>query len=387
VELLTTHALRTLVEAHEPPCISVYQPTHRHHPDNQQDRIRFKNLVRAVEGSLRQAYRGREARSLLAPLQTLADDAAFWNHTLDGLAVLAAAGVFRVFQFQRSVKELAVVADSFHVKPLLRVVQSADRYQVLCLTRRTARVLEGNRYALDELDPGEFPSDIETALGDELTEPHQTVASYGGTGGPGPMYHGHGSRKDEVDKDTERYFRAVDRAVLAQLSKPSGLPLVLAALPEHQPVFRTLSKNQTLLPGGVVGNPEAMSADQLRQAAWQSVEPRYLARLAELTEAFASGVSHRTATSDLAEAARAGIDGRVATLLVEAERVIPGRLDPTTGAISPGPLGDPDVGDVLDDLAEAVLRTGGDVVVVPKERMPTSSGLAATLRYRPPSSR
>jgi stalled ribosome rescue protein Dom34 len=36
---------------------------------------------------------------------------------------------------------------------------------------------------------------------------------------------------------------------------------------------------------------------------------------------------------------------------------------------------------MLDDLAEAVLRTGGDVVIVPKERMPSTSGLAAILRY------
>ena len=32
-------------------------------------------------------------------------------------------------------------------------------------------------------------------------------------------------------------------------------------------------------------------------------------------------------------------------------------------------------------MAEAVLRTGGDVVVVPRERMPTASGLAATYRF------
>ena len=131
MELLTTHTLRTLVQDHEPPCISVYQPTHRRHPANQQDPIRLKNLVRAVEDSLGQRYSGRETRSLIAPLRTLVDNTAFWNHALDGLAVLVAAGVFRVFQFQRSVKELTVVADSFHVKPLLRVVQcKASPYPV-----------------------------------------------------------------------------------------------------------------------------------------------------------------------------------------------------------------------------------------------------------------
>lgn len=32
-------------------------------------------------------------------------------------------------------------------------------------------------------------------------------------------------------------------------------------------------------------------------------------------------------------------------------------------------------------LVDAVLRTGGDVIVVPGERMPSVSGLAAVLRY------
>jgi uncharacterized integral membrane protein len=38
----------------DPPCLSLFQPTHRDHPDNQQDPIRFKNLVKALEESLRQ---------------------------------------------------------------------------------------------------------------------------------------------------------------------------------------------------------------------------------------------------------------------------------------------------------------------------------------------
>jgi hypothetical protein len=323
-----------------------------------------------------------EIRTLLAPLQALTGDAAFWNRTLDGLAILAAPGLFRIYHFQRPVKELAVVADSFHVKPLLRIVQSADRYQVLGVTRQSARVFEGNRDALDELEADAFPSDMEAALGDQRTEPHQTVASYGtGTGGPGPMYHGHGSRKDEVDKDTERYFRAVDRAMIAQFSKPSALPLVLAALPEHQPVFREVSQNAALLAAGVEADPESMSVEQLREAAWRAVEPQYLDRLAQLSSTFTTGEAHQKATSDLADAARAAVEGRVSHLLVDADRVVPGRIDSSTGRVSHGSMDDPDVGDVLDDLAEAVLRTGGNVVIVPKQRMPSTSGLAAILRY------
>jgi hypothetical protein len=46
----------------EPPCLSLYEPTHRHHPDNQQDPIRFRNLVKTMEESLRQKYSTRDIR-------------------------------------------------------------------------------------------------------------------------------------------------------------------------------------------------------------------------------------------------------------------------------------------------------------------------------------
>jgi hypothetical protein len=72
------------------PCLSLYQPTHRRHPENQQDPIRFRNLLRALEQSLRQKYATRDVRPLMEPFQRLAEDRGFWNHVLDGLAVLAA---------------------------------------------------------------------------------------------------------------------------------------------------------------------------------------------------------------------------------------------------------------------------------------------------------
>ena len=112
-----------LPKAAEAPCLSLYQPTHRHHPDNQQDPIRFKNLVKTLEQSLRQKYPTREVRPLLQPFNVLASDRDFWNHTQDGLAVLCAPDQFRIYKLQRQVPELAIVANSFHIKPLLRIVQ------------------------------------------------------------------------------------------------------------------------------------------------------------------------------------------------------------------------------------------------------------------------
>ncbi|MDZ4183539.1 MAG: hypothetical protein U1D97_01005, partial [Desulfuromonadales bacterium] len=83
-----------LLDNCDPPCLSLYQPTHRRHPENQQDRIRFGNLVKKLEESLLQQHPQEEIRPLLKTFRTMADDRNIWNHTPDGRAVLRAKGLF-----------------------------------------------------------------------------------------------------------------------------------------------------------------------------------------------------------------------------------------------------------------------------------------------------
>jgi hypothetical protein len=376
--------LEFLLAPHGGPCLSIYLPTHRRHPENQQDPIRYKNLVKALEDAVRQRFLASDEgiSTLLESFRKLGGDKDFWNHTWDGLAVLGAPGVFRVIKLQRAVPELSVAADSFHLKPLLRIQQSSGRYQVLSLNRGQIRLFEGNRDYLDpvELAPG-VPRTVEEALGDEFTKPHQTVTSHGGTALGSNMRHGHGSKKDEVDIDEERFFRAVDRALLEHHCRNSGMPLILAALPQYHTPFRRVSHHPMLAERGIDGDANAMTIDQLRERAWSAVEPEFRARLAKMTEAYTEAQAKGLGSDEVARVGEAAAQSRVGTLLVEAERRIPGVLDTVTGQVTFHSPDDPLVDDLLDDLAELVLRRGGDVVVVPAADMPTAKGLAATYRF------
>ena len=128
-------------------------------------------------------------------------------------------------------------------------------------------------------------------------------------------------------------------------------------------------------------HPDDLSLDALRERAWQLIQPHYLERLRHLVEAYGTATSKGLGTDDVPEAAKAAIAGRIATLLIEADRQIPGTLDATTGAIRLDDLANSEVDDLLDDLGERVLKTGGQVVVVPSGRMPTQTGIAATYRF------
>jgi hypothetical protein len=375
---LTESHLAELRGSHAAPCVSLYQPTHRAHPDSQQDPIRFRNLSRSMESSLRRKYSARDVAELTRRLRRLERDRQFWAHRTEGLAILSSPTTFELFDLQREVRELLVVADRFYTKPLLRILQSADRYQILCLTRAEARLYEGNRDALDPVDLSDIATTLTEVLGDQLTEPRVAVRS---APGGATVHYGSGQSGDEVDLDRDRFFRAIDRAIQQHHSAPSRLPLMLVALTQYHAPFRAVTHNPLLLAAGLQINPDALTLEDLRNLAWQQLEPVYLARIQTLIDNYRAARIRRLASEDLSEVANATHAGRVGVLLVEADRQVPGRIDETTGLIEPGELADPETGDVLNDLAESVMRMKGQVVVVPADRMPSATGVAATFRF------
>jgi len=388
---LTRERLDELLASQQAPCVSIYLPTRRTYPDLQQNAIQYRNLLRDADVALRQRYPGSAVRALMEPFHVLDSDEHFWSHRLDGLAVFGGASPLRRFDLQRTVPPLAVVADSFHVKPLLRQLRSHDRYQVLCVTRNRVRLFEGDRDHLDEVDPDGLVEAVADAI--QSSQVQQQLTAVGAASNQIATAIGHSGAKrlaanpdtsHDPDQPADRFFTAVDRAVWERHSRPSGLPLVLAALPENEAIFRRVSHNQHLLPQGVEIDPEALQPQQgwqqLREAAWRVIEPRHEERMRQYLESFAVAKSRGKGSEDLDEVARAAFVGRVGTLLLDADRRMPGRLDPDDGHPVRGD-GQGVIDDVFDDLGELALRRDATVLVVGHDRMPTNTGVAAGFRY------
>jgi hypothetical protein len=375
--------LKPLLADYRPPCLSLYQPTFRAFPDSQQNPVHYRNLLKELTTALERNRASAAPEKLLEPFKRLLDDAEFWAHPQDGLVAFGAGGFFHVEKIQRPVPELVVVNEHLYIKPLIRVFQSEDTYQILALDRKEIKLYQGNRYVVDQIPLApSVPKTIDEALGPEAQLPGvDRIAPFAaGRGGQAVYaYHGHGSKIDEARLDIERFFRAVDRAIAEAHSKPSGIPLILAALPEYHSRFRELSHNPLLLDQGIPLNADAHTRDELKDAAWRVMEPRYHARLQQLIDAYHAAKARGLATDDLTHALEFAVDGRVGTLLIEVERRIPGHVEDHMPR--PAVRDEPGVGDILDDLAERVLKTGGQVIVVPKGNMPTDTGLAAVFRY------
>ena len=376
MELLTKEIVQELLSINEAPCISLYMPTHRSHPENLQDVIRFKNLLKELEASLVQKYAASEVKKSLEPFEAIIDDENLWNQTIEGLAIFSAKGFFKVIKLQESVKELAMVADSFHTKPLRQYLQSTDRYHVLGIGLKDIQLFEGNRHSLVKLDlQADVPETLTQALGDELTEKHSSIDSAG-------IHFGQGGKSDEEDNDTARFFRAVSKSIYENYSKPIGLPLILAALPNHHNLFHKVNKNPLLLANGIDTNPESVAIEKLAQMAWSIMEPEYLGKLDSVVEKFAQEKANGKGSDDMKEIGVAAVEGKIETLIIEADRMMANKLtNQVTGNIQNRDLTNPKVDDLLDDLGELVIKMGGNVMVLPADKMPSETGLAAIFRY------
>lgn len=154
------------------PCLSLYLPTHRTQPERRDDQTRYRQLMRHLNDSLKMSFSSDEVTTLLMPFPQLERDDTFWNTRRQGVAIFRAPGVFITQHLDRSVPEIAVVAENFHVKPLFRLLQTLEDYHVLCLTRESAQLFVGNRDGLEEVL---FPTGplllINEILGEELSDP------------------------------------------------------------------------------------------------------------------------------------------------------------------------------------------------------------------------
>ncbi|MGV3762227.1 baeRF3 domain-containing protein [Parapedobacter sp.] len=383
METLTAKQLEKALGYDEPPVFSLYMPTHRTHSDNATDARVFDQLIQQFE-PLKAAYANDErVQRIFGKFDALATNCQFWQHAKDGLVVFATRNSFDVYRLPRSVQPLAVVADSAHTKPLLKYLQAKDRYHLLVLTANTAQLYEGDRYQLDEVDLSEdVPETMMDALDHEMRDLHATLASYqAATGEKWGVAQNHGLKKTDIDNDIEQFFRAVDRAVITKYSVPSGLPLMLAALPEHHHLFRRVSRNQRLLEEGIKANASAMDKDAIRKLAWNVIEPDYTARLEGIIAQYRHAASQGLGTDQIAAIARDAYDGKVGALLLEEDRIIPGRINNRTDIFFGGGESGHLTDDVLDDLAELVLEKQGEVWIMPKDRMPASTGAASINRF------
>jgi hypothetical protein len=383
-DLLTKERLESLMSTGGDQLVSLYMPAHRLPNEAEQDPIRLKNLLTKAEEQLKeQGMRTPTARALLQPAQALMGNSAFWRHQSDGLALFLAPKEAHIMRLPLRFRELVVVGEFWHVKPLLPLFAGDGRFYVLALSQKAVRLLEGTRDSIAELVLDNVPTSLAEAL--RFDDPESQLQFHTSTAAPGggtrrAVFHGHGVGKDDEKSDLLRYFHQIDRG-LQEILRNERAPLVLAGVDYLLPIYRETNEYRWLLDDVLTGNYDDPRPEELHAEAWPLVEPVFASQREEAKQRFQQLSNSELATTNLKQIVEVAHQGRVETLFVPLGQRQWGRYDPSAGRIELFADHQPGARDLLDLAAVQTYLNSGVVFAIEPAEMPNSATVAAILRY------
>ncbi len=347
----------------EYPSISILMPTSRSAPDNRQDPIMMKNLMKQAVERLTREYEPKEFTEVMQRLDAAAAGIDY-QHTLDGLALYASASYDAVHYLPFPVKERVVIDHTFATRPLVIALHRSPRYLVLALSENSTRLFDAVRDTLTEVTENGFP------------------VAYEGAGSAEPIPKSQEIEKSRyMDEKRRQFFRKVGQQ-LAALYGDEQLILVLAGVDRHQALYREANGQPSQSIAGIPGNHDDTPAHELGRLAWpvvrDSLHQHRHRLISELEAAIGSG-KYAAGINPIWALAQ---EGRVATLLVEEGFYYPAHIDingkpvPAKDPAAPGV-----VDDAVDELTELVLAKRGEVHFTDPGSLAQHQRIGAILRY------
>ena len=374
--------LKALMGKHQGLCISIFMPTFRTGAESQQNQIRFRNLLRTAEEKLLAGgLRPQEIKELLEPAQALPGNVLFWRRQSDGLAFFLSADCFRCFCLPAAFDELIVVADRFHIKPLLPVLSGEGRFYILALSQKEIRLLEGTRQNVREIELESLPKSLAEALQYDEFEKQVRFRAGSVSGAAGmAMVSGHGGVADDTKDNLLKYFRLIDRG-LHDLLKDERTPLILAGVDYLFPIYREVNSYPRLIEEGIPGNPQGTSAEVLHRMAMKIVSPVFQKAEKDAIAQYRQSSGTGLTSTEIPEIVPAAAHGRVGQLFIAAGRQHWGTFTAESGAVELHRKPETASEDLLEVAAVQTFLNGGTVFILPPEKMPDTTDLAAVFRY------
>jgi hypothetical protein len=378
MEIPTRQDLVTLAEARGEALVSIYMPTHRAGAATRENPIRFKNLLSEAEERLVNSSLGEQSiETLLASPRRLIDDYEFWQNQLDGLALFGSPRGWAVYRTPLNFPEESRVGARYYLKPLISLLSEAGVFYTLGLSANQTRLLRCTTHTEERVDMDGMPESMADALWADDPEKQLQFRSAGVDGHV--FFHGAGGSERDVEDEYLRYFRRVDTAISPFL-KEGNQPLVLACVDYLAPIYREANTYPGLIDGNVGGSPDRQRDEDLRENAWQVLQPVIEQSLSADLERYGNLLRTGKTSDDPAEVALAAHEGRIDTIFVDPDVTKWGSVDAAAHRAQVHDSRRPGDEDLLDIAVATALTTDSTIHAATGAVLP-DSGVAAIFRY------
>lgn len=330
---------------------------------NRGDLIDLKSQIRVAiqEASewLSSVMSEEERTKFLEPLGALLHDARIFKNIKGNIGLFKNETTFRVLNIPVGVEQSCQVATSFHIKPLLRWLQSDQEFLLLGLENEAAYLYLGSQTSLKLIDSIIFPEAFRKA---DIEGNYSSLKA----------------ARQKNAKKTETFTWLNDW--ILDLTKKTNPKLFIAGDPALVRLLRqSLTYKNTFATSvfDTFNHHRVSECSHIIRKLFKSESNRTLEK--SLIEFRFADESNRT-KKNIFQIARAVVQGKVRKLIVTDELNIFGKIDRKTGGVAIHPV-DLDHEDdcILDDLAQMVLSQGGEVVIAKKNEIPKGRPILAIL--------
>jgi len=341
-------------------CVSIILNTHRTKPDNQNDPVTLKNLIKNAEERLYNDYEKRFVWPIMENINKVADSINH-NFNLDSLIIYANKDFADYTRLPVKATDRVVIDNTFATRDLVRAMHQESAYYALVVSRQNARLIEAFNDGVVEEKAGVFPIKNETLY---ATDKKKLTTNKG------------------QDNLTEEFFNRVDKA-LQEAIKDHPMPVVIVTETRNFDHYLKVADKKDLIIGHVNMNRDEEKAHHIIPEAWNVVQTlikmKNEARITELRKAVSAGLF----ASDYNDIWNAIIQGRGKTLFVKRGFYQPALL--VENEIVPVDNFEKDqkgvVDDIIDEMIEQTMAYGGDVVFVEGDELSKFGSVALMTRY------
>jgi hypothetical protein len=337
--------------------VSIYIPFDRSH-DHFAIRTTLSKLSDEAGRLLAKTHTQKEIDALLKPLSKTLKSLAI-NPGTHGVAFFVSDQSSYHTTLREPPPELAVVADSFHLKPLLHCISSRPISLAIAITAKQLRLfrVEGEQVSL-----------LKT-IGNEAYDLEQIRRD---------GFIGQRKRNKEI---TDKFVKEAVKNLLKDFTfghREVAIfgPKILRRRLESE--LKSKASTQVFFESNLASSIEEM-AHQMETALAKRTRKKSQKFVHRLVKSHDPGLM----TDSLAEIAEAAVHGRIERLVIDPSIQIWGHFNRANGEVNTYNSQSTDADDcVIDDISEEVIKRGGEVVFFDSSQMENVAPYMATLRWQ-----
>ncbi|MDO5616993.1 MAG: hypothetical protein Q4G16_12425 [Cruoricaptor ignavus] len=355
--------LQKLSNEKNEPCITISLNTHRTHPENLQDEIVLKNLIKEAKTRVETEYGARNASSVLEKLDTLESKIDI-NHNQESLHIFLSNDTEKILKSPWKTKaNTTLIDETFAVKPVIKAYTRSTEYLILLLAKNRTHLYHAvNDDVTEEVKNAVFPFAENPNLAENKTQ--KSDAQY-------------------MDNLLKEHYRDIDKALVNYINEEDlDLSVVVISTADNYNKLLQASTQPAIYVGHDDKNYHEKAEHHIAKQAWEIIKQNQkTARTNAIAEA-KEAVSKAQVVTDLNEIYQAAIDGRGDLLIVhqdyeQAVKMIDDRnFEYAQDPKEPGVLDD-----IVSTIAWEVLSKKGRVFFTSQEEIKDLGNIVLKVRY------